>query len=185
MRIAVQRPRTLRLSSTLGYNISMRRKKVYRFTGYRLSGCLFAFVLSLAQVYPAFAACICLPEAEPTFEVAVPADDLPACHTDPGEANPQESAEEMDPESCTTVTHQVAGFSSETCCFSLAIYASEIRASIRYVETRSSLDAAPVVSVEDRGQRVTRSAGYLRPPEVGEFNRERPPLYLSNASLLI
>lgn len=178
-------PKTLRLKFSLGYNISMRSRTVSRFAGHKLSGRLFAFVLSLAQVYPAFATCLCL-EVAPTLQATVAAENFPACHIDPGEENPQESAEEMDSESCTTQTRQVAGLSSQTCCGSIAIWASEVRASIsRNVETRSSLDAMYIAFAEDTGRHLVRSARSAPLSEAGVFHCEAPPLYLSNASLLI
>ena len=163
----------------------MRRNSAASFTGYRLRAGLFAFVLSLAQVYPAFATCICLPKQGQKPEI-VAAESVPACHTNVDAAIPQQTAEAMDSKSCTPETHQAAGLSSETCCVSVAVWTSGLSASLsRSVETRSSHDAVQVAYLGDGAKRVSPGVGNIRPPEVGEFNYEVPPLYLSNASLLI
>lgn len=170
----------------LGYNISMRSKAASILAGHRLSGCLFALVLGLGQVYPAFASCICLDEGASAPEVLVVTGDMPSCHADPAESLPRETAEETDTKGCTSESHRTAGVSSEACCVSIVLWASEVQAAVsRNVETSSSLDAMYIVSAEDAGRRFVRSTGNSRLSEVGALNRERPPLYLVNASLLI
>jgi len=163
----------------------MRSQTASRLVGHRLSGCLCAFVLSLAQVYPAFATCICLPDAAARPE-AIVAEVVPACHADQSAVAPQLTAEAMYSKSCTPESHRAAGLSSETCCVSLALSFLGLSASLsRSVETRSSHDAAHVAYLGDSAKRVSPGVGNTRPPEVGEFNYKVPPRYLSNVSLLI
>ena len=61
------------------YTVIMSGKTAFRIAGCKPIGWVFAFVLGITQMYPAFGACICLREAQETAEVSISSEDTSSC----------------------------------------------------------------------------------------------------------
>lgn len=151
------------------YTIAMSRKLGLKVAGCKPIGWVFAFVLSVTQVYPAFGACLCLDEGREIVEILTPCEEAHSCHS--AAARPA-TPEEMDS-------------SSSDCCRADSGWTPPLPASIsRLVEIRPAFDAMAWSCSGDTGTPIPRMEGLTRGPEPG-IPSFRATLYLFNASLLI
>ena len=170
------------------YTISMSSKAGFRITSYKPIGWVFAFVLSVTQVYPAFGVCICLREARETIEVSISSDDPPSCRsaaawpatreeTDSGSGR---CSKETDPGDSNT------RISRDDCCGVDGGWTPPLPASLsRTVEIRPEFDAMPWIRTEETCTLVRRIEGLTRDSGPGIHTGSGTTLYLINASLLI
>ena len=160
----------------------------FRIASRKPIGWVFAFVLSVTQVYPAFGACLCLHDPLETVEVSAPAEIAPSCHS---AAAAPATREETDSggSRCTKEADgggSTAGISRDECCGAGGGWTSPLPASLsRTVEVRPVFDAMPWSGSEDAGTLFPRFDRLTRGTEPGIHAGFSTTIYLLNASLLI
>ena len=170
------------------YTIRMSSKAGFRITSYKPIGWVFAFVLSVTQVYPAFGVCICLREARETIEVSISSDDPPSCRS--AAAWPA-LREEMDSGSgqCSKKVDRGDSntrISRDDCCGIDSGWIPPLQASLsRTVEVRPVFDAMTWTCSENAGTQIPRPDRLALGGHSGIHAGIGTTLYLLNASLLI
>lgn len=160
-----------------------------KLTGYRLPVWTFAFILSLAQVYPAFGACLCVYVTPEPAELSAPAEEgALTCHAAPDQADARVEVA-TDTANCfgdANLAGTEQQISCDECCVTLISWTPPAFASVsRAVEIRTDFDANSWGHAEDPGVRFLRSESLSPPLELDTLTRIHAALYLINASLLI
>lgn len=169
--------------------MDMSRKGLLKLTGYRLPVWTFAFILSLAQVYPAFGACLCVHVTPESAELSATAEEgALTCHTAPDQADARVEVA-TDTATCSSDADPAGTgprISRDECCVALISWTPPAFASVsRAVEIRTGFDANSWGHAEDPGVLFLRFESLSPPLELDTLTRIHPPLYLINASLLI
>ena len=169
------------------YTVDMSGNARSRIASRKPIGWVFAFVLSVTQVYPAFGACLCLHGPQETVEVSAPAEVAPSCRL---AARQPAAREEMDCGSGNCAQEagggSSAGISRDECCGAGSAWTSPLPASLsRTVEVRPVFEAMPWSGSEDAGTLFPRFDRLNRGTEPGIHAGFSTTIYLLNASLLI
>ena len=159
-----------------------------KLTSHRLPVWTLPFILSLAQVYPAFGACLCAHETPEPAELSADAGTTPACHAAPDQAD---ARVEVAPDStCSSGDVEPAGtelqISCNDCCEALIGWTPPALASVsRAMEIRSGFDAISWDLARGSISPFPRLEGLSPAPELSTLTRNHPTLYLINVSLLM
>lgn len=170
------------------YTVIMSGKTAFRIAGCKPIGWVFAFVLGVTQMYPAFGACICLREAQETAEVSISSEDTSSCRL---AARQPVTREEMDCGSghCSQDAGRTCApprISRDNCCGADSGWTPPLPASVsRTVEVRPVFDAMPWTRSEEAGKLSPRFDRLAWGTDAGIHVGFGAAIYLLNASLLI
>lgn len=168
------------------YTIGMRSKTGFRIAGCKPIGLVFALVLFVMQVYPAFGACLCPYEAQEAVEISASSEAAPSCRS----AAPA-TREEMDSgtDRCSREVDSGGSnsrISRDECCGVEGGWTPPLSASLsRTVEVRPAFDAMSWIYSEDAGALFPRFDRLARGTNAGFHGGPSTTIYLLNASLLI
>lgn len=173
---------------SLGYTVDMGIRTGFNIASRKRMGWVFALVLCLTQVYPAFGACLCLHEAQEVVETSAATEVVPSCHST---AAAPVAREEMDSGSghCADEADgadSTTGVSRDQCCGADSGWTSPLPAFVsRTIEVRPVFDAMPSTCSEYPATLFPRFDRLARGSEPGAHAGHGTALYLLNTSLLI